>query len=145
MTQELLLTFVATMEVFRPALTRPGFSNLMAITVGWVLAPGAITYGLVATALSGVTHHEKFHRFLSRGSWDPDALGYRVFSLFSQCLPVGQAIAMVIDDTVTAMGGRLMRRWVLEPLVVADEIWVRQDAVRELVDDQERRDRLRTR
>ena len=55
----------------------------------------------------------------------------------------GGTLLDVLDDTVTAMGGRLLRRWVLEPLVVADDIWVRQDAVRELVDEQERRDRLR--
>ncbi len=40
----------------------------------------------------------------------------------------------VLDETVTAMGARLLRRWVLEPLVVAAEIWRRQDAVAELLE-----------
>lgn len=44
----------------------------------------------------------------------------------------GGTLLAVLDDTVTAMGARLLRRWVLEPLVVAEEIWRRQDAVAEL-------------
>ena len=41
----------------------------------------------------------------------------------------------VIDETVTAMGGRLLRRWLLRPLVVSEPIWRRQEAVAELVED----------
>ncbi len=40
----------------------------------------------------------------------------------------------VVDETVTAMGGRLLRRWLLRPLVAPDEIWRRQEAVTELVE-----------
>ena len=55
----------------------------------------------------------------------------------------GGTLLDVLDLTVTPMGGRLLRRWVLEPLVTAQEIWARQDAVRELVDELELRNRLR--
>ena len=41
----------------------------------------------------------------------------------------------VIDETVTAMGGRLLRRWLLRPLVDPEPIWRRQEAVEELVGD----------
>jgi DNA mismatch repair protein MutS len=41
----------------------------------------------------------------------------------------------VIDETQTPMGARLLRRWLLRPLVVADRIWERQDAVSELLAD----------
>ncbi len=44
----------------------------------------------------------------------------------------GGTLLEVLDRSVTAMGGRLLRRWMLEPLVVADEIWARQEAVGEL-------------
>jgi DNA mismatch repair protein MutS len=40
----------------------------------------------------------------------------------------------VVDETVTAMGGRLLRRWLLRPLLSADRIWERQAAVAELVE-----------
>ena len=41
----------------------------------------------------------------------------------------------VIDETQTPMGARLLRRWVLRPLVTAERIWERQDAVGELLSD----------
>src|SRR5690606_9876579 len=49
----------------------------------------------------------------------------------------------VIDETLTAMGARLLRRWLLRPLIVAGPIWERQEAVAELVDDAPRRRALR--
>ncbi len=55
----------------------------------------------------------------------------------------GGTLLDVLDDTVTAMGGRQLRRWVLEPLVVTEEIWARQNAVSELVDAPELRQSLR--
>ena len=55
----------------------------------------------------------------------------------------GGTLIDVLDLSVTAMGGRLLRRWILEPLVVADEIWQRQDAVRDFAEHPELRERLR--
>jgi len=55
----------------------------------------------------------------------------------------GGTLLSVLDQAVTAMGGRLLRRWVLEPLVVADEIWARQEAVAGLAADPGARKRFR--
>ena len=55
----------------------------------------------------------------------------------------GGTLLDVVDDTVTAMGARLLRRWVLEPLITAEAIWSRQEAVEELVDDAALRSALR--
>jgi len=55
----------------------------------------------------------------------------------------GGTLVDVLDEAITAMGGRLLRRWILEPLVVAEEIWARQEAVALLADDLDRRARLR--
>ncbi len=41
----------------------------------------------------------------------------------------------VLDETLTGMGARLLRRWLLRPLVLPDDIWARHDAVAELVDN----------
>jgi DNA mismatch repair protein MutS len=49
----------------------------------------------------------------------------------------------VLDATLTPMGGRLLRRWILSPLVAAERIWRRQDAVAELAAARELRQRLR--
>jgi DNA mismatch repair protein MutS len=55
----------------------------------------------------------------------------------------GGTLLEVLDGSVTPMGGRLLRRWILEPLVVAEEIWTRQEAVAECVASPELRDALR--
>ncbi|MEX0893645.1 MAG: DNA mismatch repair protein MutS [Gemmatimonadota bacterium] len=49
----------------------------------------------------------------------------------------------VLDETRTAMGARLLRRWLLRPLVVAEGIWERQEAVAELFHDAPLRSALR--
>jgi DNA mismatch repair protein MutS len=49
----------------------------------------------------------------------------------------------VLDRAVTAMGGRLLRRWTLEPLVSAPEIWARQEAVAGLFEGPELRAQVR--
>lgn len=50
----------------------------------------------------------------------------------------------VLDQTVTAMGGRLLRRWILEPLRDRQAIEARLDGVEALVQDPERLYELRT-
>jgi DNA mismatch repair protein MutS len=49
----------------------------------------------------------------------------------------------VVDETCTAMGARLLRRWLLRPLLAADAIWARQEAVAELFEDAPRRRAVR--
>ncbi len=48
----------------------------------------------------------------------------------------------VLDQTKTAMGGRLLRRWLLHPLLRKDEIEARHEAVEELVQAPELRSHL---
>lgn len=55
----------------------------------------------------------------------------------------GGTLLEVLDEPVTAMGGRMLRQWVLRPLVDGPAIWARQDAVAELVGDAELRRALR--
>jgi DNA mismatch repair protein MutS len=57
----------------------------------------------------------------------------------------GGTLVEVLDETVTAMGGRLLRQWILRPLVEAEEVTRRQEAVAELVDSRDLRDGLRDR
>lgn len=55
----------------------------------------------------------------------------------------GGTLLHVLDHTSTAMGARMLRRWVLRPLVSPEEIWSRQAGVAELVDDPLRRRAVR--
>jgi DNA mismatch repair protein MutS len=55
----------------------------------------------------------------------------------------GGTLVEVIDETCTAMGARLLRRWLLRPLVEAKAIWARQETVAELFERQAERRMLR--
>jgi DNA mismatch repair protein MutS len=50
----------------------------------------------------------------------------------------------VLDETVTRMGGRRLRNWLLHPLLSVERIRQRQDAVAEFVDQQRVREEIRT-
>ncbi|MEM7417338.1 MAG: DNA mismatch repair protein MutS [Gemmatimonadota bacterium] len=55
----------------------------------------------------------------------------------------GGTVLDVLDRSVTAMGARLLRRWLLEPLVEPGGIWTRQDSVTEFATDGSVREGLR--
>jgi DNA mismatch repair protein MutS len=55
----------------------------------------------------------------------------------------GRALIDVIDETVTGMGARLLRSWLLRPSMRRGEIEARLDAVADLHASQMKRDRLR--
>jgi len=55
----------------------------------------------------------------------------------------GRSLLQVIDETVTGMGGRLLRSWVLRPCVKRGEVEARLAAVEKLFESHVRRDKLR--
>lgn len=55
----------------------------------------------------------------------------------------GGTLLGVLDEAMTSMGARLLRQWVLRPLLEPRAIWDRQEAVGELVADPTRRRALR--
>lgn len=56
----------------------------------------------------------------------------------------GRSLLQVIDETVTGMGARLLRSWLLRPCVKRGEVEARLAAVGDLYASQMRRDKLRT-
>lgn len=56
----------------------------------------------------------------------------------------GRSLLDVIDETVTGMGARLLRSWLLRPCVRRSEVEARLGAVDELRSSQRKRDSLRT-
>ena len=56
----------------------------------------------------------------------------------------GRSLLQVIDQTVTGMGGRLLRSWLLRPCLKRGEVEARLNAVQDLVASQLRRDKLRS-
>jgi DNA mismatch repair protein MutS len=56
----------------------------------------------------------------------------------------GRSLLQVIDETVTGMGGRLLRSWLLRPCIKRSEVEARLAAVQDLLSSQIRRDKLRS-
>ncbi len=102
-----LRTLLAVLEVLRPALTEPGWRNLRVLFAGWLRTTDthAVTEALVVTGVAGRQHHERFHRFFSRGTWSPDALGERLFGLLLRLLSGDAPIRAVVDDTLAPKKG----------------------------------------
>jgi DNA mismatch repair protein MutS len=74
-----------------------------------------------------------------------DDMTRRNLELVESLRPGGDDATMlaVLDQTVTAMGARTLRRWLLMPLLGPEAIWARQDAVAELHESPELRGGLR--
>ena len=104
---QLLQSLLESLEVFRPALTRPGFQNMLVIFVGWVLTNGthAVTQALVVTSVAGRQHHEAFHRFFSRGTRDPDEMAQQLLGWILRRVPADKPIRVALDDTLASKKG----------------------------------------
>lgn len=106
MPKSLLARFFGVLEVFRIALSRPSFENLVVFVFGWLqtLGPHSVTEALVNAKVAGKRHHEAFHRFFSRGRWNPDTLGLWLFHALKRFVGDGTLYA-VIDDTLAPKKG----------------------------------------
>jgi hypothetical protein len=108
MPSELFTVFLRILtEVCRPALTSPSFSNMLVLARGWILTQAplrAITEALVVTGVAGRRHHEAFHRFFSRGTWNPDEIGYFLLRRLEPLSGQGP-LRVVIDDTLAPKKG----------------------------------------
>lgn len=106
--QDALCTLLLTMEVIQPAFTRPGFRNAWVVFAGWVMTMGthAVTQSLVETDVARRVHHERFHRFFSRGTWDPDRVGRLLLErVVARLIGPDERIVLALDDTLAAKKG----------------------------------------
>ena len=110
-----------------------------------VQATGALLFYMAEIRPGGVGHLRR-PRIIRRGSaMLLDEMTRRNLELVEplRAGEEGGTLTWVLDETVTAMGARALRRWILSPLVSAEEIWRRQEAVTELFDVRDLRARLR--
>jgi hypothetical protein len=106
MPTDILRTLLSILQEVGAPLTRPSCANLVIISVGWIQTFGthAVTQALVVTGVAGKRHHEAFHRFFSRGTWDPDELGHALFRRLERWTGKG-AVRICIDDTLAPKKG----------------------------------------
>jgi len=111
---------------------------------GGVAAAGAAIDYLQETQRTGLAHIARLERVES-GRWlYLDETTQRSLELLETLRDRRREHTLigVLDRTHTAMGGRLLRRWISFPLAQADAIGARLDAVGELVGDRDLRENL---
>lgn len=93
------------LEVLRPALSAPSFSNMAVLFAGWVLTGGrhAVTEALVVSRVSGQRHHAAFHAFFAYAAWSIDELGLRLAEKIAE--EIDGPVFVAIDDTLAAKKG----------------------------------------
>lgn len=98
---------LGAMEALSVAFTRPGARNAWVVFTGWVLTTGvhAVTQALVVTDVARRVHHERFHRFFSRGAWKPDTLGRLLFERIVATLCSHGRLVVALDDTLAPKKG----------------------------------------
>jgi len=64
-----------------------------------------VTQALVVTDVARRVHHERFHRFFSRGCWRPDTLGQLLFERIVAELCSHGRLVVALDDTLAPKKG----------------------------------------
>jgi DNA mismatch repair protein MutS len=101
-----------------------------------VRAAGALLAYVREIRPGGASHLKPPRIFRSGEAMVLDEMTRRNLELVESIRPgEGRTLLDVLDETVTAMGGRLLRKWLLRPLIEAQGIWGRQGAVEEFHTD----------
>ena len=94
-----------------------------------VIAAGAIMQYLVLTQHTSINHITSLQRIEEEKYVRMDKFTIRSLELIQPMQDDGLSLLDVIDRTVTPMGGRLLRRWLVFPLKDVQKIIDRQDIV----------------
>ncbi len=111
------------------------------------LAHGQRSAGMIIHYLKDTRHsdlgHIQFIKRIDRGSflW-MDRFTIRNLELFETTVPGGTSLLDIIDRTLTPMGARMIRNWLVFPLVDLDQIQARQNVVTALLEHLEIRNDL---
>jgi DNA mismatch repair protein MutS len=110
-----------------------------------VRAAGAILQYLKETTHSVLSHLVTLSTLVVGEGMVLDATTQRNLEVVKSMQDGGKAgtLLSVLDETVTSMGGRLLRQWLITPLTSAAQIKRRQDAVEEFLARREERETLR--
>lgn len=107
-----------------------------------IIAAGAILYYLDQTQHTHISHITALVRIEEDRYVRLDKFTARSLELVSTMNEEGTSLLEVIDRTLSPMGGRMLRRWLLFPLREAKAIEARQAVVEQLFRQPELRDQL---
>jgi DNA mismatch repair protein MutS len=110
-----------------------------------IRAAGSILQYLKETTHSVLSHLVTLSTFQVGEGMVLDAATQRNLEIIKSMQDSGKAgtLLSVLDETVTSMGGRLLRQWLITPLTSVSQIKSRQDAVEELLARKDDRENLR--
>ena len=108
-------------------------------------AAGAILHYVRSTQRGGLDHVDRIGFYERRSSLVLDAVTVRNLELIEPLFAATDAVTLfrALDSTLTPMGKRLLRAWMLRPSIDANEIHERLDAVEVLVKQTVAREELR--
>lgn len=100
-----------------------------------ITACGAIFYYLSETQHHQLPHIVNINRVIEEEFLWMDRFTIRNLELLNSNSINGVSLLNIIDQTISPMGGRLLKRWLSFPLKSIDKIKSRQEIVKYLVDD----------
>jgi DNA mismatch repair protein MutS len=109
-----------------------------------IVAAGAILHYLENTEHHHNTHIASLARIDEEQYVWLDKFTIRNLELLHTPFEGGVPLIRVLDRTVTPMGGRLLRRWLVLPLKDADDIRQRQEVVQCLVENESLAEKIKT-
>lgn len=94
---------------------------------------------------TGLSHIKKITGYTSDQFMHLDEATIRNLELLEETRDKGRegSLLAVMDKTLTSMGGRLLRKWIIRPLTRIEPIEERLSAITDLVNDQEKSNELR--
>ena len=101
-------SFEAFLLVFENSFTAPSFQRFLTLINGWLLCTGkhTVTGVMRAAGVAGKREHSGYHRFFSRGAWQPDTIGITLLNLALKTLPNNKVVKLTIDDTLGRHTGK---------------------------------------
>ena len=105
-----------------------------------IVAAGAILYYLEQTQHTHISHIRKISRIEENKYVRMDKFTVRSLELLDSMNEGGTSLLQVIDKTVSPMGGRMLRRWIVFPLKDVKPIVERQNVVEYFFREPEFRD-----
>jgi len=109
------------------------------------VAAGSLLYYMQETQKSSLAHLKRLYAYENDEYMSLDGSTKRNLELISTLLEGGSegTLVSILDETCTAMGGRLLRKWVMRPLKKVKQIQQRHEVVDHLHSDHTKRDQLR--
>jgi hypothetical protein len=105
----IVASFSGLLQAFSGCFTAPSFASFMLLASGWVLDLRRHTVTEIVRAANavGLKHVSSFHRFFSRGRWEPDEIGLVLVRLIDRyLLETGAVIVAPLDDTLGRHTGK---------------------------------------